>query len=171
MKDYLFENFLNWFGREFGSSFYGIGITNFLLHTMSINAKAQGICEHVHWVQNFVSLILSFCSLFFVLFFFFFSFFLFSFEVQILHTWLVCSSWTPFCLFLIQMGSLCNVLSKCTNFGSFCAMIKRKKKCSLAIEKWGDSNGKFSMFIFCHPWSTYFPTIWWVSNITFCCKS
>ena len=132
MKDYLFENFLNWFGREFGSSFYGIGITNFLLHTMSINAKAQGICEHVHWVQNFVSLILSFCSLFFVLFFFFFSFFLFSFEVQILHTWLVCSSWTPFCLFLIQMGSLCNVLSKCTNFGSFCAMIKRKKKMFLS---------------------------------------
>ena len=65
---------------------------------------------------NFVSLILSFCS-----------FCLFSFEVQIMHTWLVCSSRTPFCLFLIQMGSLCNILSKCINFGSFCAMIKRKK--------------------------------------------
>ena len=40
------------------------------------------------------------------------------------------------------MGSLLNVLSKCTDFGSFRAMIKRKN-CSLAIEKWGDSNGKF----------------------------
>ena len=44
-----------------------------------------------------------------------------------MHTWSVCSSRTPFCLFLIQMESLYNVLSKCTNFGSFCAMIKRKK--------------------------------------------
>ena len=92
-------------------------ITNFLLHTMSISAKAQGICEHVHWVQ-----ILWVLFWVFVLFFF-----LFSFEVQIMHTWSVCSSRTPFCLFLIQVGSLCNVLSKCTNFGSFCAMIKRKK--------------------------------------------
>ena len=81
---------------------------------------------------NFVHLILTFCSFFFIIFFLFYVFFLFSFEVQIMHTWSVCSSRTPFCLFLIQMESLCNILSKCTNFGSFCAMIKRKKKMILS---------------------------------------
>ena len=79
---------------------------------------------------NFVSLILSFCSLYIYIYIYIYFFFSLneSHEVQIMHTWSVRSSWTPFFLFLIQMGNLFNVLSKCTNFGSFCAMIKRKKK-------------------------------------------
>ena len=96
---------------------------------MSISAKAQGICEHVHWIQILSVLFWVFVIIYIYIYIYIYIFSLLmkSHEVQIMHTWSVCSSRTSFCLFLIQMGSLCNVLSKCTNFGSFCAMIKRKK--------------------------------------------